>query len=165
MTTRRRRASRRRLISHTRLRLLFVATADKIDMRSLLDLGLLGLLGLLPLRLCGLLGGVVVLGPSHREKEGGSCSGACGGGTRGSLHPPPVCPHALSAPLEAILRTFRLVFIHQNHHTHIYWVSCPFRDSCTAIYRGSEGDLLRSLLLHTQACVQITQSDQPRIWA
>ena len=48
MTTRRR-ASHRRL--------LFVTATDKVDMLSLVDLGLLALLGLLPLRLCGLLGG------------------------------------------------------------------------------------------------------------
>ena len=50
--------STRRRASNRRLRLLFVATADKVDMRSLLDLGILGLL---PLRLRCLLGGVVVL--------------------------------------------------------------------------------------------------------
>ena len=47
-TTTRQRASHRRLISHRQLRLLFVAAADEVNMRSLLDLGLLGLL---PLRL------------------------------------------------------------------------------------------------------------------
>jgi hypothetical protein len=60
-----------------RLRLIFV-TADKVGMNRTLDLGFLVLtfLGLLPLRLCCLLGGVVVLGTfllTNRTVHCGRC--------------------------------------------------------------------------------------------